>query len=103
MAIVGIIIAAGPERVTSSAGALATIRKTWPATHAEIAGSATLKSVRWSRRLRWLSEVMRPSKATVRVAGAGPNSRIDANTNTSETDTVAERPGTLIRNRLLAK
>ena len=68
-----------------SAGALATAKNTLPATHTEIAGSAMLNSVRWRRRLRCVSEVYKPSRATVKVAGAGPNSRIEAKMKTSET------------------
>ena len=79
-----------------------TAKNTAPAAQMESAGSATLNSVRYRRRSCCFKEIHRPLRATVSAAGAGPKSRIEANTNTSDTDTVAGRPGILIANRLQA-
>src|SRR3990172_11821160 len=77
-------------------------KNTWPAVQVEIAGSATLNSARYSRRSRWVNDVHSPSNATMRVAGAAPNRKMAAKTNTLDTPTVAARLGTLIEKRPVA-
>src|SRR5215470_15107414 len=55
-----------------------------------------LNSARYSRRSRCVMDAHAPSMAIVTAATLGPNRSTDAKTNTSDIETVAEWPGTLI-------
>ena len=56
-----------------------------------------LNSIRWNsfRFLLSQSEMMSPSRATVRVPAGGPNSNTEVKTNVSETDSEAGIEGSL--------
>src|SRR4051812_14611922 len=75
----------------------ASVKKICADIQIETAGAAMLKSSRWSSLRRRFShrEIIKPSRATMRVPTGAPNSRTEVMTKVSETERLAGIEGSL--------